>query len=115
VSQALLIIGIVGGIVGIIGFIALALAYIRGAYNKATVEALREEVMDTSRREQRLKEDLASCNSRVDTQGAEIAALREAVTQRAAVEALKEQEQRNHVETVGILTEIRAVLERQAS
>lgn len=101
---------LIAGCIGIIGFAALALAYLRGAYNKATVESLREEINDAARREARLKEELAECRGQIAVLTERVAVLGEQVTQRAAVDQLREQEQHNHEETLGVLVRIETAL-----
>jgi hypothetical protein len=112
-SDTALLLGIASGLIALLGFLALALAYIRGAYSKATMESLRLEVEDSARREQRLKEELVECRAQISALTERVAVLGEQVTQRAAVEAMRAQQQANHTEMMESLGRIELALGRQ--
>jgi hypothetical protein len=105
---------VLGSIIGILGFTALALAYLRGSYNKATIEALRGDLGDYKNREQLHDSELADCRRRITTleeavnsRDHVIEVLREETTQRAAVADLAAQSATQHTEmmrAIGQLT-----------
>ncbi len=86
---------IVGGLFGIVAVIGGALVVFRGSYNKARIEALRADVDDYARREQRHEQQRIEDRGKIETLEAKVTALenennmlRELATQRAAVSEL---------------------------
>jgi cell shape-determining protein MreC len=105
--------GVLGALLGIIIIVTGILVFVRGSYNKATIEALRSDIRDYETREVAHDRELASVTSRLQTCEAEKETLKvenyrlqEMVTQKAAVEELK-------VETIRLRDELKAETARQ--
>lgn len=86
---------VVGAILALLILIGGAFALVRGSFNKARADKLREDLDDADRRLGVTEHDLqlekgktATLEAKVEGQEREIAMLREMVTQRAAVENL---------------------------
>jgi hypothetical protein len=99
--------GLIGIIIGILGGAAFALAYIRGSYNKVTIEALRADLEDYERRERLHEKEMVDCKRRIvaleeatTSRDQQIAVLREVATQKAAVDELARVVADRHTETM---------------
>lgn len=104
-ERTFIIVGILGGLMGLGGFLALALAYVRGSFNKATIESLRGDLGDYRAREdlhERQMDDfkakITSLQVQVDQLSSERDFLKELALQRAPVEKLEKESKQQHAE-----------------
>lgn len=115
------VLGIIGGVAGLIVLFTGALVFMRGSYNKARIEALRQDIADYRQREDSRERDIQACNlkiehltSKANHLESENTSLRELVTQRAAVENLAKSLNRHHAESLEAWKEIRDAIEKSA-
>jgi hypothetical protein len=111
-------VGLLGGIAGLIVLLTGSLVYVRGSYNKSLIEALRKDIGDYQAREHTHDREMAECQGIIARHEAEIGTLksenvvlREAVTQRAAVDVLADTAERHHTEMMNALEMIRDALQ----
>lgn len=90
-------VAVAGGILGIIVFLGGLAAYFTGSYNKARIDALRQDLVDAANREEQHEKDRLADSIRIEALEREVEhlkqendILRELATQRAATEALKQ-------------------------
>lgn len=88
-DSAVNLLGTVGGIIAIIGAIVGVWMFAKGSYNKARIQALREDNDDLRKRVDDADKELEKCNARADKHELELknlhtenALLRELVSQR---------------------------------
>lgn len=84
------VLGIIGALFGILGLIAGAAVYLRASYAKARIDALNGEIQEEQRRSARLREDVTDLQQKLAVKDAEVAALRELVTQRVQVDQIND-------------------------
>lgn len=70
------VLGVTGGLIAILGAIVGVLLFVRGSYNKARLQALREDNDDLRKRVDDQDKELEKCRIREDKHDAEIKALR---------------------------------------
>ncbi len=118
---ALSVVAIIGGVITVFGVLAALVAYVRGSYNKALIEALRKNVAQylerieyLERAEIRHKEKESKWAEERQHMLAENATLLMAATKAADVEALKNELNEHHLQAMAAWTHIGRVLERMA-
>ena len=99
------VLGLVGTLFGILALIAGVAVYLRGAYTKARIDTLNDEILEEKRRSAQWRADLGEALARVDVLDAKVAALNELVTQRAQLDLMRIElvEMRRQVERSGEL------------
>lgn len=122
-------VGILGGLAGLAVLAGGILVFLKGSYNKARIEALRQDLSDYKNREEaRAKEhaeDLArherertddlhrmeKLETEVKHLSTENSMLRDMVTQRADVALVADQLGSHHQQTIAVLNDIKEALE----
>jgi len=107
--------GIVGGVISIVVLLGGLLVFFKGSYNKARIEALRQDLFDEKGRNDSLRKQVDEDHKKItlmegdiDHLKAENSMLKEMVTQRAEVERLTGLFMDSISELMGELKKIRA-------
>lgn len=113
-------VSIAGGILAIIILLIGALVFIKGSYNKARIQALREDnedlrarIMDQERELVILKATKETHTTQIQHLEAENQLLANMITQRANVEALSDLLEMHHKESLQAWKNIQKAIERQ--
>lgn len=108
---------VAGGIFGIIVILGGVIVFLRGSYNKARIDALRQDVQDYKNREEVREEERREDRLRIDRLQAQVdhletenGMLRELVTSRAQVEELGVLLNDHHYEAVKVWGEIKEAI-----
>lgn len=97
---------IIGSVLGIIVLVTGALLYINGSYNRARMNALREDNDDLRHRVDDTEAELSNCKTKLQARNIKIESLEtenrllvDMITQRAEVEAISDLLEMHHKET----------------
>ena len=112
-------VGVIGGIAGLIVLFTGALVYVKGSWSKARLDAMAKDIETYKSREELHEKEMTDCKHRIETLEEKVetlteenSVLREAVTQRAAVEELRQVQASQHHELMAMFEQLLIAVNR---